>query len=43
MGAVVTVRRYPNRAHTISAGEIDFVKGMILTAFGTNTDNADAR
>jgi len=38
MGAEVTARRYPNRAHTISAEEIDLAKALIRTAFG----NADA-
>lgn len=33
MGAEVTVRRYPNRAHTISAEEIDFAKRLIVDAF----------
>jgi predicted esterase len=34
MGAVVTARRYPNRAHTISAEEVDLAKALIRTAFG---------
>jgi len=38
MGAVVTARRYPNRAHTISAEEVDLAKALIRSAF----DNADA-
>ena len=32
MGAVVTVRRYKNRAHTISAEELDFAKRLLLDA-----------
>jgi phospholipase/carboxylesterase len=43
MGAVVTARRYPNRAHAVSMEEIEFAKGLILAAFGTNSANADFR
>jgi phospholipase/carboxylesterase len=32
MGAAVTVRRYPNRAHTISAEEIDFANQFLRDA-----------
>jgi predicted esterase len=33
MGAAVTVRRYPNRPHTISAEELDFAKMFLRGAF----------
>ena len=33
MGAAVTIRRYPNRAHTISAEEIDFANRLLRDAF----------
>jgi len=43
MGAAVTVRRYANRAHTISGEEIDFAKNLIRDAFGTNTGDSNVR
>jgi phospholipase/carboxylesterase len=33
MGAAVTIRRYQNRSHTISAEEIDFARKLIRAAF----------
>ena len=33
MGATVTIQRYPNRPHSISADEIDFVNHLIGEAF----------
>jgi predicted esterase len=33
MGAVVTARRYPGRAHTISAEEVDLARALIREAF----------
>ena len=36
MGAVVTVRRYKNRPHTISAEELDFAKGLLRDALATS-------
>jgi phospholipase/carboxylesterase len=42
MGAAVTSRRYANRPHTISREEIDFAKGLIRDAYGTNVNYSDA-
>lgn len=36
MGAVVTVRRYKNRPHTISAEELDFAKRLLHDALSTS-------
>jgi predicted esterase len=33
MGAAVTLRRYPNRPHTISQEEIELAKGLIASAY----------
>jgi phospholipase/carboxylesterase len=33
MGAIVTTRRYPGRAHTVGRDELMFAKGMLLDAF----------
>jgi len=33
MGGAVTVRRYPNRPHTISAEELDFARTLVREAF----------
>jgi phospholipase/carboxylesterase len=33
MGAAVTIRRYPNRPHTVSAEEIDLAKTLLEGAF----------
>ena len=33
MGASVTLRRYPNRPHTIGAQEVDFARGLIRDSF----------
>jgi phospholipase/carboxylesterase len=33
MGAIVTARRYPGRAHTVSRDELLFARGMLLNAF----------
>jgi len=35
MNAKVTVRRYPGRAHTVSADEVRFATAMIADAFGS--------
>jgi len=42
MGAAVTARRYPNRAHTISAEELDFAKRLIVEAFAVKADEGGA-
>jgi phospholipase/carboxylesterase len=43
MGAAVTVRRYPNRPHTISAEEIDFAKRLIQEAFESKVLRENSR
>lgn len=42
MGAAVTLRRYPNRPHTISPDEIDFAQRLIRDAFGAGTAEDEA-
>jgi predicted esterase len=43
MGAAVTLRRYPNRPHTISGEEIDTAKRLIHAAYGANVSRNEAR
>jgi phospholipase/carboxylesterase len=33
MGAVVTMRRYPGRPHTVGADEIDMARRLVEPAF----------
>jgi len=42
MGAAVTSRRYANRPHTISSGEIDLAKKLILDALSSSANSSAA-
>jgi len=42
MGASVTVRRYPGRAHTITPEELDFARRLLKDAFDSSTIASDS-
>jgi hypothetical protein len=42
MGAVITVRRYPGRPHTVTPEEIELARTLIREAFPV-TNGAQAR